>query len=91
MQIVVNKCFGCFGLSDAALQSLPEGIDWSEHANRVNPLLIQVVSDLGPGANTRFSELSIFDIPEEATDWAIEDYDGFETILYVLDGKIYKT
>lgn len=90
MQIVVNRCFGGFGLSDAALQNLPEGIEWSEYINRINPILVQVVSDLGPRANGRFSELSIFDIPEEATDWSIEEYDGFETVIYVINGKICK-
>lgn len=28
-------------------------------------------------------------IPDEATDTMLSDYDGFETIYYVLDGKIH--
>ena len=28
-------------------------------------------------------------IPDNATDWDIEDYDGNETLIYVVDGKIH--
>lgn len=90
MKIVLNKCFGGFGLSQAATDLLPTDVQWSEYANRTDVRLIEVVELLGPGANGRHADLSIIIVPEEATDWTIEDYDGIETILYVLDGKIYR-
>lgn len=90
MKIVLNKCFGMFGLSQAATDLLPADVDWSEYVNRTDVRLIEVVELLGPGANGRHADLSIIIIPEEATDWTIEDYDGIETVLYVLDGKIYR-
>ena len=30
----------------------------------------------------------VVDIPDESTDYLITDYDGIETLYYVLDGKI---
>jgi len=33
--------------------------------------------------------LEVFDIPENTTDWYIDNYDGFETCFYVVDGTIY--
>lgn len=33
-------------------------------------------------------ELAIVDIPEEATDFMINDYDGKETVFAVINGKI---
>lgn len=35
-----------------------------------------------------YSCIKIVEIPDEATDWMITEYDGLETIYYVLDGKI---
>lgn len=90
MKIVLNKCFGSFGLSQAATDLLPMDVEWSEYANRTDVRLVEVVELLGPGANGRHADLSIIIVPEDATDWTIEDYDGIETILYVLDGKIHR-
>lgn len=33
--------------------------------------------------------LRAVEIPDEATDWEMNEYDGFETITYVVDGKIH--
>lgn len=33
-------------------------------------------------------ELAIVDIPEEATDFMVNDYDGKETVFAVINGKI---
>ena len=35
--------------------------------------------------------LKVVEIPDDATDAVIFDYDGCECILYVCDGKIYHT
>ena len=60
-----------------------------ETENRNNPELINVVETLGDEVNTRSSELAVVEIPETATDWEINEYDGFETVTYVLNGKIF--
>jgi hypothetical protein len=28
-------------------------------------------------------------IPDEATDWELDEYDGFERVTYVVGGKLY--
>lgn len=33
--------------------------------------------------------LRVVEIPEEATDWEMNEYDGFESITYVVNGKIH--
>ena len=38
-----------------------------------------------------FEGLQIAHIPEEATDYTIIEFDGFEVVYYVVDGKIYRT
>lgn len=55
--------------------SLPAG----RELDRTDPLLIQVVRELGKEANTQVSELKIVEIPD-GTDYEIDEYDGNESI-----------
>ena len=34
------------------------------------------------------ARLKVVEIPDEATDWKIDEYDGSESLIYVVDGKI---
>ena len=88
MKICINTCFGGFGLSDEALQMLgfETRYPW---ISRTDSRLIEVVNTLGEAANGYSARLAIVDLPDEATDWEIEEYDGSEGIVYVLDGKLY--
>ena len=36
----------------------------------------------------RSAKLKVIEIPDNATDWDVEDYDGIERIVYVVDGKL---
>lgn len=47
--------------------------------DRSNPLLIEVVEELGNAADGKFSELKIVNIPDDII-WHIYDDDGVETI-----------
>ena len=93
MKVVVNKCYGGFGLSEQARKMLNADIkkvwELEEAKNRNNPELVNVVETLGDKVNTRSSELVVVEIPETATDWDIYENDGFETLIYVLNGKIF--
>ena len=88
MKICINTCFGGFGLSDEALQMLGFETRY-QWISRTDSRLIEVVNTLGEAANGYSARLAIVDIPDEATDWEIEEYDGSEGIVYVLDGKLY--
>jgi hypothetical protein len=47
--------------------------------DRSDPLLVQVVEELGKEANGNFAELKIIDIPDDL-EYEIDEYDGIETI-----------
>ncbi len=142
MEIVINRCFGGFGLSPKAYKRLAElqgkqcfffgGIkdkneitleqaesnglffqafsvnnpndfsqaDWhllsdaeKDASNkryrsvviddmdddRTNPLLIQVIKELGEAASGQCASLKIVEIPD-GVDWEIDEYDGNESI-----------
>lgn len=46
---------------------------------RDDPYLVQVVEELGAGANGRHAELKIVEIPADVA-WEIDEYDGNETV-----------
>jgi hypothetical protein len=46
---------------------------------RADPVLVQVVEELGERANGQFAELSIIDLPS-GTLYRITEYDGYERI-----------
>ena len=53
---------------------------WSERdIQRNDPILVQVVKELGELANGRFAKLKLVDIPLDIQ-WAIEEYDGDEWV-----------
>ncbi len=144
MKIVINKCYGGFGLSPKAVARLAElrgqkayfftggfgshprvrvqpeevkSLFWSayntetpgeqpkaevwvrmsdeekrrynagytdEHidsspSNRTDPLLIQVVEELGEAANGHCAKLTIVEIPDDVK-YTIEEYDGIESV-----------
>ena len=102
MKIVLNKCYGGFGLSDEAHKRL--GSTWKTYASnlggsgywelpsdmgdgwggdvefRTHPKLIAVVEELGAEANGTFADLRIVNIPDDAIDIYIDEYDGIETV-----------
>ncbi len=82
-RIVINKCFGGFGLSDEALDlyKAKSGVDkdddvYERDIARDDPDLIE---ELGPMAYDDCSELKIVSIPDDV-EWVIEEYDGIEWI-----------
>lgn len=47
--------------------------------DRTDPILVQVVEELGEAANGSCAQLEIVDIPD-GIQWEIDEYDGVETI-----------
>lgn len=101
MKILVNACFGGFSPAgplkewgerfgakdrwgDTVWDYGPEAI-----ANRTNPNAVRIVEELGSKAvSGSCSHITVVEIPDTATDWQIYEYDGDESIIYVVDGKI---
>ena len=87
-RVVINKCFGGFGLSDTAITRYNElaGSDKDHNSvydiERDDPALVQTVRELGSEANGGYAELKIVEIPADV-DWTIEEYDGTEWVAEV--------
>lgn len=125
-EIVINNCFGGFGLSEEAVMRYAElkgiklyvhvehnimkhytTVPWEEyealskkciesgegykelndkdwyfsdnHISRDDPILIQVIRELGKKANDSHADLKIVEIPD-GVEWKIEEYDGNEHV-----------
>jgi hypothetical protein len=82
MKVVINKCFGGFGLSQKAYNEL--GIPWDEYGHgrdidRSCPELVKVVEALGEAADGTYAKLCVVEIPDDV-EWEISEYDGYERI-----------
>jgi len=87
MKIVVNHCFGGFGLSDEAVERLGLKSRYDD-IDRTDSRLVALVEEDAEKASGDFAELGVVEISDEATDWTIDEYDGIETVIYVVDGKL---
>lgn len=75
--ITFTKDFGDYiELSDDDFDKYYLGLDES---HREDPVLIEVVEELGERANSPFSKLVVVDIPD-GMEYEIDDYDGVETL-----------
>lgn len=104
MEILLNKCYGGYGLSDEAVRlyltkkNIPivsnlahdskyfkyyivgDNEQFSDYnIPRTDPVIIQVVRELGKKANGRNAELVITSIPD-GCEYYIDEYDGIESI-----------
>lgn len=89
MKIVIYKSFGGFHYPEKFCERYSlDRYDWMDYADddeyRFHDILIDWVEK-----NPQDSEgLRVVNIPDNATDWQIHEYDGLESIIYVIDGKI---
>lgn len=90
MKFVLNKCYGGFSLSKEACDILHcNSYDYGDYYKRSCEELIEVVEKLGDNASGKFAKLRVVEIPDEATDYLIDEYDGAEKLTFVVDGRIY--
>lgn len=89
MKLVINVCYGGYGLSEEA-EALLGGEEEAYEYERSDEKLIKVVEELGvEKASGDYAELKVVELPENTTDYYINKYDGLESVLYVVDGKIH--
>jgi len=89
MKVVINGCYGGFGLSDKATDLYKElaateytyDFEWNLK-NRNDANLVKVVEMLGEEANGDFAELKIIEIPDDVN-WTVLNYDGWEWVAEV--------
>jgi hypothetical protein len=83
MKVVINDCYGGFGLTDAALEEYKDrkGITdpnfYYYDITRDCPVLVEMVER--GDVDGDFSELKVVEIPD-GVNWYIEEYDGMEHI-----------
>ena len=78
-KIVINTCYGGFGLSDEAIKWLEDrGVDDTYELSRHDPLLVECVETLKEKANNPYSRLAVIEI--EGNLYRVEKYDGKEWI-----------
>lgn len=92
MKIVLNKCYGGFGLSKKAvnLYNKKAGTSFKDCYEiegrldkikfRTNKILVEVVEELGSKANDAYSDLRVLEVPDDIDNPHIDDYDGIETL-----------
>jgi len=73
MKIAINRDWGGF----------PYPYDSEYEKHRDNPELIKLVlAGEVPG-------VQVVEIPDTTTDWEINNYDGMESVIYVVDGLLH--
>lgn len=81
MKIVINSCYGSFGLSEKAYKYL--GLKWDGYGTgvigRANPKLVKCVEELGEDASGLYATLKVVEIPDNIK-WQIERYNGLEWV-----------
>lgn len=84
MKYVINRSFGTFKVP-AELCDKYGYFEYDDSKKmRTNPTLIRYLEE-NKNAET---SLVIVDIPDRATDWELSEYDGYESLTVVVDGKI---
>lgn len=87
MKLVINVCFGGFDLPNEVMEEL--GYTYSDSLNiRGDLRLIKMVEEDPELFEAHHAKLKVVEIPAAATDYKIDDYDGAESVIYVLNGKI---
>lgn len=88
MKVILNKCYGGFNLSKKAHKLYADKRDltpekrrelYLDESYRDDPILIEIVEELGDEANGMCADLVVVDIPDDM-DYVVDDYDGIETL-----------
>lgn len=81
MKYVINGTWGGYSVPDEVRAVL--GCNRYDENVRTNPTFVNWVL-----AHSDTTDLEVVEIPKEATDWELEEYDGLESIIAVINGKI---
>lgn len=89
MKIVINADFGGFEISEECEQLLGlEPYEYDEEDLRTDARLIALVEKDADWTSGECATLKVVEIPDEVTDWEISEYDGSESIIAVINGKL---
>ena len=88
VEIVVNACYGGFGLAPEALDAYRARCvsDEDDDIPRHDPVLVSIVKEMGTSASDRHAQLELRCIPAQYTNfYRIHEYDGRESIEILYD------
>lgn len=89
MKMVLNRDWGGFSLPQDFCDAYDLGDTWDvcDDIKRDDPRLVKWVEDHADHKG-KCGDLAVVEIPDSCTDWEIDEYDGMESIIYVVDGKL---
>jgi len=82
VKVAVNRRYGGFSLSPAALEELKKrGMDTGGYydGKRNDPILIAVLEEMGKRADGKYARIEVVEISDDI-EWEIEEYDGQEWV-----------
>lgn len=89
MTFILNKCYGGWSISDFAMEQLGLDSNYPDMDEVDEKKLAELINTYGSEKCSGHSaKLKVVEIPDNTTDWDIEDYDGVERIVYVVNGKL---
>ena len=86
MKIVINTCYGGFHTPNGFKALYPDTNDWD--IDRSDPCLVKYCEAHPDELKFRFTHLRVVELPDTTTDYYINEYDGAEDVIYVLNGKL---
>ena len=86
MKIVLNRCYGGFHAPKGFLDTHPNTDDFDIRRDDIE--LVAYCEAHPDELQFRFTSLRVMEITDFATDWDIVEYDGYEDLVYVVDGKL---
>lgn len=84
MKIVLNKAYSGFCLPDEYANDTDTDRFDESFEVRTDPDLVKYVT-----THPLESDLKVVEFPDKATDYDINEYDGYETLIYVVNGKLH--
>lgn len=91
MVFVLNKCYGGFSLSPFAVKRLGVDSAYADLDSLQIDALAALIAEYGSEkCSGSFAKLKVVEVPDTVTDWIVQEYDGIEVLIYVLDGKIHQ-
>lgn len=89
MTFVLNKCYGGFSLSAFAVEKLGVENEYAFLDELEMDALASLIREFGSEkCSGHHANLQVVEVPDTCTDYEIDEYDGFEIITYVVDGKL---
>lgn len=90
MKLVVNTTYGGFKVPKSVLAELGYPDDYSCYDRNIRGdlRLIKMVEENPKRFMDCGTKLRVVELPRGTTDYEVLDYDGKESVIYVLDGKI---